>query len=668
MPRVYILVLLLICSLGIKAAPTDSLQQELDRAETDSVRLQILFRLARESQNIPVKALDYAGKALQFAQKSGGSKWLGAAYSLRGQTHYLLGDYTKALQDYQRAYDMADSTNNQEAQVSLLGQIGKVHEQQGDLDAAEARYQKALEIADQLGEYAHVRAFALSNMANLLYYRQRYDSALSYHQEAVRVREQNNDSVNVAFSYNDMAVVYMQSNDLEAAKASYAKALALFERYDLKKYAGTTLINIGSLYMNTEQYQQAEQYFTEGMEIAKALEDKGLLLYANMVLYQMYKARGDIEQALLHLEQYNTYRDSVMSEQHVQETARLQNAFDFKEEQKNRILAEEKQKVQKAQLEQQQAQLIGAVTGVLLLSILALTFWQGRRKQQTANNLLRDKNEEISQIAANLQEANTEISEQHKSIRASIQYAQRIQTAILPDQHTRDQLLGEHFIFFKPRDVVSGDFYFCAEQDDKLIFAAVDCTGHGVPGAFMSLIGNELLTAIIAKRQITDPAQILTQLDQEVQKTLRQESGGGVRDGMDMALCTYDPQHKKLAFAGAKNPMAYVDEAGKIQLLSANRRSIGGSGKRQKQGFETRYLTLETPTWVYLFSDGYPDQFGGDKNRKFTRKQLLQVLEGNHTQDPATQEQVLGSTLEKWQAAGNEKQIDDVLVMGVRLG
>lgn len=269
-------------------------------------------------------------------------------------------------------------------------------------------------------------------------------------------------------------------------------------------------------------------------------------------------------------------------------------------------------------------------------------------------------NENLERSQISLTEAMERIEKQRNDILSSIQYALRIQQAMLPQAEDLNRLLPEHFLFYRPRNVVSGDFYWLAEKGGKVIFAVGDCTGHGVPGAFMSAISMDALNGIILHEQADSPGKILTILHAHIRHALKQELTEN-RDGLDISLCMWDPKSRRLAFAGARNPLIYCKED-QIYQLKALPESIGGS--RDYILFETQYLDCEVPTVVYLSSDGYQDQFGGPHGRKFMKTHFRQVLHQIHRLNISDQATEIARIFDQWK--GEEEQVDDVLVMGMR--
>jgi serine phosphatase RsbU (regulator of sigma subunit) len=278
-----------------------------------------------------------------------------------------------------------------------------------------------------------------------------------------------------------------------------------------------------------------------------------------------------------------------------------------------------------------------------------------------------------------LQLANEEIyrqtdllTQKNRDITASINYAKRIQTAMLPNENDVKVALPDSFVLFKPKDIVSGDFYYFAalkgenfepalKNYETIILAAVDCTGHGVPGAFMSMIGNDLLNHIILEKEITTPHRILEELHKGVRKSLKQAENK-VRDGMDLSLISINPQTKTLTFGGAMNPLYYVQQ-GVFHEIKGDKKPIGGFQDNDIT-YTTHTLSLENSTTIYLCSDGYQDQFNAD-GKKFMVRKFRELLFSIHQQPLAEQKNHLTTTMHKW--LENSKQIDDILVMGIRV-
>ncbi len=256
------------------------------------------------------------------------------------------------------------------------------------------------------------------------------------------------------------------------------------------------------------------------------------------------------------------------------------------------------------------------------------------------------------------------VREQKREIIDSINYASRIQTAALPMQSLKAKLFPNSFVLFLPKDIVSGDFYWFGEKDGRKLIAAIDCTGHGVPGAFMSMIGNSFLHEIVLEQGYTEPAIVLDKLRAKIIRTLDQdESGPSQKDGMDMALLAFDDSARTVEFAGAKNPLYYMRN-GELNELKGDKMPIGEEAGEHRD-FTNHKLEVQSGDVYYLFTDGYPDQFGGEKGKKYKYSNFKKFLVKHHQRPMIDQENILLEEFNDWKR--DLEQLDDVCVIGVKV-
>jgi serine phosphatase RsbU (regulator of sigma subunit) len=311
----------------------------------------------------------------------------------------------------------------------------------------------------------------------------------------------------------------------------------------------------------------------------------------------------------------------------------------------------------KAEAEQKTKNTISfSIIGIVILTA-GLFYWRYIQKKKD-NVLLQSKNREISSQKEIIEEKNKDITD-------SINYAKSIQQAILPDNATVKSCVGESFILFMPRDIVSGDFYWMHKNENgDLYFAVADCTGHGVPGAFMSMMGNDMLNKIIIDHGISEPGKILSELNNEVKKALAKNSSADtMRDGMDIALCKMNGSRTQLTYATA---MRSVYKFGKNVLdeCKGDKNPIGGNTEFNFE-FVTHVISLEKGDALYLSTDGFADQFGGEKGKKFLTKRLKEFIQKNASNSLETQKDILHKEFLSWK--GKQEQVDDVCVLGIRI-
>ncbi|TAE10886.1 MAG: hypothetical protein EAZ95_14240 [Bacteroidetes bacterium] len=339
--------------------------------------------------------------------------------------------------------------------------------------------------------------------------------------------------------------------------------------------------------------------------------------------------------------------------------------------------------------------LYAVVAGLLLYALIYLNLRRLRQYNEYLTRLVRERtkeieeqNQEILAQAEELRQFNDEIlahkeeieaqrdllEKQNHEVMDSITYGSRIQNAILPFRDRIEKTLDEHFVLFQPRDVVSGDFYWFHDTNPedrkvgKAIIAVADCTGHGVPGAFMSMIGNQILYELVIQKHCEDSDIILNMLHKEVRRTLRQYETEN-RDGMDIGMVVWDKEKHLLEFSGAKNTLVYFLQ-GEMQTIRGDKISIGGEQREQERIFTKNIINLPTngeKLTFYLYSDGFQDQFGGANNKKFSPQRMRDLFQQIHTLPMAEQEYTLLHTITQWRNEGQERQTDDILVWGTRL-
>jgi len=295
--------------------------------------------------------------------------------------------------------------------------------------------------------------------------------------------------------------------------------------------------------------------------------------------------------------------------------------------------------------------------GFALMIILSFFIFRSYRQKQLANI-------EISKQKETIENQKYIVEEKNKEITDSITYAQRIQQALLAGQTLLNKNLKDYFIFFQPKDIVSGDFYWGAEAHNKFYFIVADCTGHGVPGAFMSLLNISFLNEAINEKGFQKTNQILDHVRQQLIHNLSGDgSEEGGKDGMDCSLMCFDFKNNKLEFSCSNNPIVIVRNS-RVFQFPADRMAVGKSPKEDVP-FTTHYFDLQQNDTVYAFTDGYPDQFGGPKGKKFKHKKLAELLIDNSAKDIAWQKKEIVTSFYNWK--GDLEQIDDVLVVGIKI-
>jgi serine phosphatase RsbU (regulator of sigma subunit) len=478
-------------------------------------------------------------------------------------------------------------------------------------EKAKELHLKSLEDFKTLNDYTGC-ASCFSGLGNIEFALQNYETAIMSYQNSIDISNEHKLTTTKARALNDLALVY------EAMK-NYKKAITyLEESYQIRIQNSNVLgmiateLNLGRLHKQQQQYDKSIEYYQKAVTNSETILARPRLQKAYFGLAEVYKLLQDHSKALEYFEKYMEVHSIVIGEENEIKHKNLQMKHNLE-------------------------------------------------KVQQEAEIHKLKNIELKQ-------ANDVIEAQTKSIIDSINYAKRIQEAILPLPSEINKYADTSFLMYEPKDIVSGDFYWftekkCEEGRSWTIIAAVDCTGHGVPGAFMVVMANSLLSQIINEQDIVHPTQILHKLDEKIRQLLHQDKGEiSTQDGLDIALLAIDFDTQDLYFAGAKNPLYYVRN-NEMNIIKGSPFPIGGNQHREEKVFETHHLKMQLADMYYIFTDGFQDQFGGQNNTKYNRKKFRELLFSISQLPTQTQKEILKNEFLTWKA--DYHQTDDVLVIGL---
>jgi len=584
-----------------------------------------------------------------------------------------------------------------------------------------------------------------------LYYWQRgfAKDAIDMFKKSIDLNKQIGNLKDVKSIYTNIGVIYTDIEEIDKALEYFLLSLEARKRLEIKEEISAGHIDVAFIYGILNQHDDAIKHLQDALLIAEDLDNENLILNCYQMLYQQYDAIGNVAKSNEYYNKFVAYQSFIeeegmkqdFSQREVKTKAETEKAMAETrakqlELEMNKLISSARQdslnviikakqdsiaeveranrekqiqidllnterELQELAIKEQQAKeqlqntIIASGAGVLLLMfILALVMYRNYRAKQRINKQLEKQKKAIEDKNKELEFAFDKISQQALSISQSINYAQGIQTAMLPEQNSLKNYLPESFILFRPRDVVSGDFYWYTELDDvsnihnvlshfmrrsedtneknaeiagsrkkNFAISAVDCTGHGVPGAFMSMIGYNLLDEIIG-RGITRADLILDELHKGVRHALNQDKTDN-KDGMDMALCIVNRKEKRVEYAGAKNPLIYIKNGEAIQI-KGDKNPIGGIQTENARKFENHQVPIEEPTWFYIFSDGFTDQFGGQHGRKYLIKNFRELLLEIHQKPMGEQKEILNTRINEWMG-DKYKQVDDIIIIGFKL-
>ncbi|MFL5753439.1 MAG: tetratricopeptide repeat protein [Bacteroidia bacterium] len=627
----------------------DSIATAISRSpdDTNKVKLCLMAHLLLQHP-APDSAKVYSDKALALSEKLQYKAGIAGALDNIGNYYNGRGSYAEALKHFSRALDVFEQLGRKRNMSVVCNSIGNTYLGINNDEKAVEYYQKSHDYAVE-AKNKYAAAIADVGLSSVFSKKGQYRSALNSLFEAKSIFEERKAKYPVAVCLTNIGSAYVDLSMPDSALYYFESSLQIHGEVQNNYAIFSTLQLMGNVFAGKKEYKKALDYYFRSLDLAhkNGAVDNEKSICKN--ISDAYRSMGDFNKAYEYYVKFTAFKDSVFNSDSHKQLLEVQTKYETEKKDKEILVLNKDRQLKEAAISQARFIISAAAVMLLIVVIFALFMWRGYRIKKKTNRIL--------QFQKNV------IEEKNKSITDSIRYAKNIQEAILPEEELLDAVLGEHFIFFKPKDIVSGDFYWVAHKKDRFYFASVDCTGHGVPGAFMSMIGNTLLNELVNDKQITSTAGILFSLREGVIKSLKQSGAAGeARDGMDIALCCIH-SNGQLEFSGANNPLWIIRE-GKCIEFKGDKQPIGiYSG--EALSYTRHDIQLKKGDAVYTFTDGFADQFGGVKGKKFKYKQLQELLLNNFSRPMREQKELLSATYESWR--GQLEQVDDILVIGVRI-
>ncbi len=658
------------------------------------------------------KALVYYEKAFQLKQKTGDKEGATVVLNDIAVAYYDSGKYETAVAQYKKALELSEELGNRRIEAIVLDNIGQIYENTYRYDQAIDYYEQSLNVAKG-AENKTDEAMLQEKIANVFLEQNKFDKALEYFLKTLKTDEDINDESRISSTLNHIGIAYHTLGNYNGAMAYYERSLNVTDRLHDKMQTSIVLNNIGNVNYDWQKFSKAIEYYEKSVEIKEDIDYSMGLAVSLYNIGNAYKGLKEYPKALEYYKRSNAIAEKIDFQEATARNYRAfaelysllkdyKSAFEYqklyaaskvtgKDEssqmfegisreysagerhlisslrrqiQKQKLLAEyeanDRMKEieiknleidrQNERLKRLQLMVITFISGtVLIVLFLILVFRQYRHKKKANIELI---------------EKNKLISFQKQQITDSIRYASRIQKAVLPPREIITQILPRHFILNKPRDIVSGDYYWTTQRGKESIIAVADCTGHGVPGAFMSMLGISYLNEIVNKKTKASTHEILDQLRGHVMSSLHQTGKDDeTKDGMDIALCIINLEKMELQFSGAHNPL-FLIRGNELTEIKADKMPIGIS-IRYNQPFRRNDISLKSGDMLYIFTDGYYDQFGGVSKKKFGIRRFKELLLDIHHKEMEEQQQILESTFAAWK--DNYGQLDDVLIMGLHI-
>ena len=577
------------------------------------------------------------------------------------------GNYQKALDYFIEVQILDENNNNKAGMCATYNNIALIYEDMKSFDKALDYHNKSIFIAQEINDTIGISR-STNNMGVINKSIGKDRLALVQFYECIALSKQTNQFSVIALAYNNVGLCYNNLLKTDSALIYFDYALKLMD--SIQYNYGKTLVtaNIGFAYLLAKKPKQALPYLLKSLKESEDLNNLLIQSNINLELSKTYEVLNKKGKAFDHLNKYINLKDSLENSDN--EQALLEQKFKLSyvkkalkdslekeqfENLKNAELAVEKANGEKLKLETSflNRQKWFLYSGLFLIALFGGFIFNRLKNSQKQKQTIQEQKKQVDLAYDQLEEKNTEILD-------SINYAKRIQNAILPSDKQVKEHLKNSFILYKPKDIVAGDFYWMQQKNGHTLFAAADCTGHGVPGAMVSVICNNGLNRSVRDYGLTDPGLILSKTREIVIQEF-EKSEEDVKDGMDIALCSL--KGNELKYAGAHNPLWIIrKDTQDVEIIKANKEPIGKF--ENLSPYETHTLQLNTGDTIYIFSDGYVDQFGGEKSKKFKSINFKKLLLSIQDLTMDAQKVSIDNSFKKWK--GDLEQIDDVCVIGVR--
>jgi serine phosphatase RsbU (regulator of sigma subunit) len=608
-----------------------------------------------------VGALDYYNQSLSMITKHGSKKEAIIQLAVMGDMYATLQDESNAIKYMNKALKIAIEINDR-------NNIAYIETLLGNVNFKFEKYQEALKHDSiSLGIYKEIKneagiCTAYNNIGARNYAMRNYEAALSSFEQSLVLREKLNEVKSLHSNLINIGttLVFLKRN-----KEGYERlnqSLELARKNGDKVLEFTSLRQIGNSYFTHEKdYNKAEKYAYEALDLSQKIGYAELTKQAAKLLMDTYSKLGNYKKGMEMQELYMAMKDSLSNAQTRKAAlnSQLKYEYEVKAAADSVRLAADKE-LSVAQLQQEKTKGY-ALYGGLALTVLFGGFMFNRYKKTNRQKKIIEQKERETNYQKSL------IENKNREILDSISYAKRLQEAILPPENMWRRNFGDSFILYKPKDIIAGDFYWNeisnVEENQLIFFAAADCTGHGVPGAMVSVVCSNALTRTVNEFHITEPGKILDKVKELVIQTF-EKSESEVKDGMDISLCALNRHTGELQWAGANNPLWIIRKGAQIiEEIKGDKQPVGKH--IHSKPFATHTVSIQEGDRVYLFTDGFADQFGGEKGKKFKLTKMKELLVSIGSKNMEEQKIVLNDTFENWKGA--LEQIDDVCVIGIKL-
>lgn len=599
-----------------------------------------------------------ADSLLIISKKINYKPGIAEAYNLKGIINRDQSNLRDALDNYLKALKLFEDLKIPTEVAGVQNNIGLIYAEIKEYRTALSYYFKAEKI-NLSGNKKNYLAINYNNIATCYQKLKQYSSAQIYLNKSLALRQEKQDTIGMAMAYHNIGINHQLTNEKDSAIYFFNKSLGYLGHMSPNIGHAYNYLELGNTFLQQGKLDEAEKYLLNSLKISENSELEGVKVEIYKYLSILYKQKKDYKKALTFQDLYMSSKETIESDESKNEILKKELEYAFNQKQDlQRIEADNKQSIYNAEIKSQKKLTMYAIIGLVILSGLVLIVLRSYNHKRKANFII-SKQKEI-------------VEHKNKEILDSITYAKYIQNALLPSDRAIEQSGLNCFVLFRPKDIVSGDFYWMhtdssAPADKEIYIAAVDCTGHGVPGALVSVVGNNGLNRCVKEFGIRDTGKILDKLSELVEETFA-GSVNELQDGMDMSLLKI-VRHPggsvaHIQWSGANNPLWIIRKGrGMVEEIKANKQPIGKFSDRKP--FAIHEMELHKGDKVFLFTDGYADQFGGPNGKKFKYKQLEDVLLETNNLSLVDQKMALSDIFDAWK--GDHEQVDDVCFIGIEI-
>jgi serine phosphatase RsbU (regulator of sigma subunit)/predicted negative regulator of RcsB-dependent stress response len=643
----------------------DSLRTVFSSAN-DTSKVQILCQFSKfYTPNNPDTGEVLANKALDLSKKINYQYGTALAYSTLGSALTTKSKYDEAIQTLLTSLNIYEKIKNKKGIAYVCNTIANAYLGLENNAKAYEFYLKCFNVSNQQPANPHMVTVASFGLGSVLITQNRSEEAINYFEKAVEGFNKDGNKAYAAMAMTMIGEAYVNDSDYVAAEKYFLHAMPKFEEENDEYAIAINCTNLGSIELHKKNYAKAFAYFDRALKLNLKREAWDNIKNNALKLSELMETQNKSSEALKYYKMYVQYKDSVINIERNKALANAESKYNAEKKEQQLILKNLELEKSQSEVKQRNTLIYIFIGALLIFVVLLFVVYRLYRQKRKTNIVLNRQFSEIKLKTTQIEEQKNIIEEKNKDIMDSINYSKHIQQAILPSENLIQKALPNSFFIYKPKDIISGDFYFIENTPERVYFAVVDCTGHGVPGALLSVFSQNTLKKIISTKKGM-PHEILTEICQEFKANLTSDNNESlsINDGMDIALACLDKKDNKLYFSGAKNPLLLMRNS-EMHELKADRWSISGRNEDQQLKFTHHELELKKGDKIYMFSDGFADQFGGPKGKKYKYKQIKELIMEASKMVLSEQKKFIESSFNSWK--GNLEQLDDVTLICVNL-